>query len=211
MTHLVAEPWDYLSASEAIDIEHPVVLSAAARLQAGDDVAYAGRAFEFVRDEIRHSLDAGDHRVTWRASDVIEQRTGLCYAKAHAYVALLRAGGVPAGFCYQRLKAGNDDGGGDGGGDDHGGGGHVLHGLAAVQLADRWIRLDPRGNRPGVRVDFSATEDRLAFPVRPESGEADYPAVYVHPHPIVLAALRAHDDCQAMCAGGGLPTGLPEQ
>lgn len=200
MTRPVAEPWDYLSESEAIDIEHPVVLSAAARLQAGDDVAYARKAFAFVRDEIKHSLDAHDRRVTWRASDVIEQRTGLCYAKAHAYVALLRAGGVPAGFCYQRLAV--DDG-------DHGGGGHVLHGLAAVLLEDRWVRLDPRGNRPGIQVEFSATDDRLAFRLRPELGEIDYPAVYVHPHPTVLAALRAHDHCQEMCAGGGLPTGLP--
>jgi transglutaminase-like putative cysteine protease len=197
---LQAEPWDYLSVSEAIDIEHPVVLSTAARFQAGDDEGYTREAFEFVRDRIAHSMDAGDDRVTWRASDVIEQRTGLCFAKSHAFVALLRAGGVPAGFCYQRLS---DDGPG-------GGGGHVLHGLAAVQLGDRWVRLDPRGNRPGLQVGFSATEDRLAFPVRPELGEIDYPVIFARPHPIVLAALRAEKDCRVLCAGG-LPAELPDQ
>lgn len=196
---LAAEPWDYLSASEAIDIEHPVVLSTAARFQAGDDEGYTREAFEFVRDRIAHSMDAGDDRVTWRASDVIEQGTGLCFAKSHAFVALLRAGGVPAGFCYQRLT---DDG--------PGGGRHALHGLAAVQLGDRWIRLDPRGNRPGLQVGFSATEDRLAYVVRPELGEIDYPVIFARPHPIVLAALRAAEDCPTLCAEG-LPAALPDQ
>ena len=56
----------------------------------------------------RTPQDAGDLRVTWRASDVLEQRTGICYAKAHALAALLRAEDIPTALCYQRLA--HDDG-----------------------------------------------------------------------------------------------------
>ena len=103
---------------------------------------------------------------------------------------------MEAGLCYQRLS---DDAGG-----------FVLHGLAAVLLEDHWVRLDPRGNRPGVEVEFSATEDRLAYRARPELGEVDYLTVYPSPHPTVLRALRSHDDCIAMCEQGGLPSSLEE-
>lgn len=190
---LVGELWDYLGADEAVDIEHELVIATAATLRTGDDIAYARAAFEFVRDSVSHSLDARDSRVTWRASDVLRERTGLCYAKAHAYVALLRAAGIEAGLCYQRLTDGST---------------HFLHGLAAALLEDRWIRLDPRGNKPGIDVQFSAIEDRLAYVVRPELGEVDYPTVYASPPPVVLDTLRAHSDCLTLCEQGHLPTAL---
>ncbi|MFF5259404.1 transglutaminase family protein [Actinomadura viridis] len=187
------EPWDYLGEHEAVDLEHELVQSTASELRTGDDIAYARAAFELVRDRVTHSLDAGDRRVTWRASDVLRERTGLCYAKAHAFVALLRAGGVQAGFCYQRLRAGDPDGG------------FVLHGFAAALIDDRWVRLDPRGNKPGIDVAFSADEDRLAYTARPELGETDYPTVYAAPHPAVLDVLKAHDDCLVMWETHSLP------
>ncbi|GAA4142411.1 transglutaminase family protein [Actinomadura keratinilytica] len=187
------EPWDYLAADEVIDHEHPVVQQVASELRTGDDVAYAHGAFEYVRDRVTHSMDAGDRRVTWRASDVLSEGTGLCYAKAHAFVALLRAGGVQAGLCYQRLRDGD---------------GFVVHGLAAALIDDRWVRLDPRGNKPGIDVRFSADEDALAFRPDPALGEEDYRTVYAAPHPAVLDVLRSHDDCVAMCENGRLPSAL---
>ncbi|WP_395108729.1 transglutaminase family protein [Actinomadura sp. SCN-SB] len=189
------EPWDYLGADEAVDLEHDVVQSTASELRVGDDVAYAKAAFGLVRDRISHSMDAGDHRVTWRASDVLSEGTGLCYAKAHAFVALLRAGGIQAGFCYQRLRVGEDP-------SDP----FFLHGFAAALIDDRWVRLDPRGNKPGIQVEFSADEDRLAYTPDPELGEKDYPTVYAAPHPAVLDVLKAHDDCVRMCETGALPS-----
>ncbi|GAA3949683.1 transglutaminase domain-containing protein [Actinomadura viridis] len=188
------EPWDYLGEHEAVDLEHELVQATASELRTGDDIAYARAAFELVRDRVTHSLDAGDRRVTWRASDVLRERTGLCYAKAHAFVALLRAGGVQAGFCYQRLRSEGPDGG------------FVLHGFAAALIDDRWVRLDPRGNKPGVDVAFSADEDRVVYTVRPELGETDYPTVYAAPHPAVLDVLKAHDDCLAMWETHSLPS-----
>ncbi|MFD0686509.1 transglutaminase-like domain-containing protein [Actinomadura fibrosa] len=166
MMDFAGEPWDYLAASEAIDIEHPLVVATASELRTGDDIAYARSAFEYVRDQVTHSMDADDPRVPWRASDVLEERTGLCYAKSHAYVALLRAGGVQAGLCYQIVDG-------------------VVHGLTAALIDDRWVHLDPRGNKPGLDVQFSASEDRLAYPSVPV-----LPTVHAVPHPTVLKALR---------------------
>jgi transglutaminase-like putative cysteine protease len=175
-----AAPWDYLAASEAIDIEHPLVQQIAADLRIGDDIAYARAAFEYVRDQVPHSMDAGDDRVTWRASDVLEQRTGLCYAKSHAYVALLRAGGIQAGLCYQLVDG-------------------FVHGLSAALVDDRWVHLDPRGNNDEVDVEFSASEDRLAYPSAPV-----LPTVHATPHPTVLKALKSMSTLNV----GALPSTL---
>jgi transglutaminase-like putative cysteine protease len=70
-----------------------------------DVTIIARRCFEWVRDEIQHSGDFELNPVTCTASDVLEQRSGFCYAKSHPLAALLRANGIPAGFCYQRLRA----------------------------------------------------------------------------------------------------------
>lgn len=166
----------YLAADDAIDHHHPLVRETAARLakNADDSYAYARLAFEFVRDTIPHSQDSGDPRVTWRASDVLEQGTGICYAKAHALAALLRAEDIPTALCYQRFEA--------------------VHGLVAVRFNGAWHRQDPRGNKPGVDARFSLNGERLAFVPDPASGELDHPVLYAAPHPAVLAALRAARD-----------------
>ncbi|MFJ3670664.1 transglutaminase domain-containing protein [Streptomyces sp. NPDC090106] len=166
----------YLAADEVIDHDHPLVRQIAAGLarQAEDSYDYARRAFEFVRDTIPHSQDAGDPRVTWRASDVLERRTGICYAKAHALAALLRAEDIPTALCYQQFD--------------------VVHGLVAVRFNGAWHRQDPRGNKPGVDARFSLDGERLAFVPDQESGELDWPVLYAAPHPAVLAALKAAPD-----------------
>ncbi|MCG8967700.1 MULTISPECIES: transglutaminase-like domain-containing protein [Streptomyces] len=166
----------YLAADEVIDHDHPYVREVAGRLakEAEDSYAYARLAFEFVRDTIPHSEDAGDPRVTWRASDVLEQRTGICYAKAHALTALLRAEDIPTALCYQRFD--------------------VVHGLVAVRFDGAWHRQDPRGNKPGVNAQFSLGREQLAFVPDREAGEADCPELYAVPHPTVLAVLRAATD-----------------
>ncbi|MFE2475884.1 transglutaminase domain-containing protein [Streptomyces sp. NPDC059389] len=179
----------YLAADEVMDHGHPLVGETADALWtfAGDAYSYAKVAFEFVRDAIPHSADSGDPRVSWRASDVLRTRNGICYAKSHALVALLRARGIPAGLCYQRLT--DDDGSNP-----------VVHGLIALRLpgAADWARQDPRGNKPGVDARFSLDAERLAFPVRPELGEVDHPELYATPHPAVLGALRESADGPAL-------------
>ncbi|GGS53477.1 transglutaminase domain-containing protein [Streptomyces violaceus] len=166
----------YLAADEVIDHHHPLVRGTAAKLAEGvaNSYEYARAAFAFVRDTIPHSQDSGDPRVTWRASDVLEQRTGICYAKAHALAALLRAEDIPTALCYQELE--------------------VVHGLVAVRFDGAWHRQDPRGNKPGVDARFSLDGERLAFTPDPASGERDCPVLYAAPHPVVLDTLASARD-----------------
>ncbi|MEU9037657.1 transglutaminase family protein [Streptomyces sp. NPDC048352] len=187
----------YLASDEAVDHWHPLVQETADALWSatGDAYSYAKAAFEFVRDTIPHSADSGDTRVSWRASGVLGTRNGICHAKSHALAALLRAQGIPAALCYQLL--GDDDGTG-----------LLVHGLVAVRLpgSETWARIDPRGNKPGVDAQFSLDRERLAFPVRPELGEIDYPELYAAPHPAVLKALRDSADRPELWRN--LPTAL---
>ncbi|MFF4927531.1 transglutaminase family protein [Streptomyces griseofuscus] len=185
----------YLAADEVIDHHHPMVRETAARLaaEAADSYVYARLAYEFVRDTVPHSADTGDPRVTWRASDVLARRTGICHAKAHALTALLRAEDIPTALCYQRLR-------------DDEGEGHVLHGLIAVRFHGAWHRQDPRGNKPGVDARFSLTGERLAWTPDPAAGELDQPLLYAAAHPAVLDALRTAPDREAL--GRALPSAL---
>jgi transglutaminase-like putative cysteine protease len=185
---------EYLGEDGTVDRSHPAVVDTFQRLADGHDAqdAFARAAFEYVRDEVAHSCDVRDRRVTISASDVAREGVGLCYAKSHLLVALLRSARIPAGFCYQRLADGD---------------GHVIHGLTAVRLGGTWHRLDPRGNKPGIHAQFSLGEERLAWRVRPEIGEIDYPTVLPAPHPTVLRALRGSLDVLELAAGG-LPTDL---
>ncbi|NEB78954.1 transglutaminase family protein [Streptomyces sp. SID14478] len=173
----------YLAADDVVDHHHPLVRETAGRLAEGvaDSYAYARAAYEFVRDTIPHSADSGDMRVTWRASDVLEQGTGICHAKAHALTALLRAEDIPTALCYQRLT-------------HDAGTGWCVHGLIAVRFGGAWHRQDARGNRPGVDAQFSLDGERLAFAPDPESNELDYPVLFDVPHPVVLDALRSAPD-----------------
>ena len=189
----------YLEASPLIDRTHPTIANWAAAHDGGrSDVDIAREAFEFVRDEIAHSWDIGSHRVTARASEVLEHKEGICYAKSHLLAALLRRQGIASGVCYQRLTLG-----------DTPDTGYCIHALNTVYLPSlgRWIRLDARGNKPGVNAQFSLESEQLAYAVRPELGECDYSVNYAVPHPVIAATLAAHTDCRAMYAHH-LPTDL---
>jgi transglutaminase-like putative cysteine protease len=169
----------YLQPSEFIDFDHPAVAGKAAELAAGCamDEDLARRCFEFVRDEIKHSWDFKLNPVTCKASDVLIHGTGYCYAKSHLLAALLRAVGVPAGLCYQRLSL-------DGVGPPF-----CLHGLNAVFLKRHgWYRIDARGNKPGVEAAFLPPIERLAFPVV-HAEEADLPEIWTEPSNVVIKAL----------------------
>lgn len=169
----------YLAASKYIDWGHPKIFALAKTLADGctSDEAVARACFEFVRDEIKHSWDYQQNPVTCAASEVLEHGTGYCYAKSHLLAALLRANGVPAGLCYQRLTI------------DNGRPPFCLHGLNAVYLAGHgWYRIDPRGDKPGVSTGFRPPQEQLAFRVS-VPGEADLPEIWSEPLAPVLAVL----------------------
>jgi transglutaminase-like putative cysteine protease len=174
----------YLAPCQYIDFDHLLVAERAAALAsgAGSKIEIARRCFEFVRDEIRHSWDFRQNPVTCRASEVLLQGTGYCYAKSHLLAALLRANGIPAGLCYQRLPVGDS------------GAPYCLHGLNAVFLeAFGWYRLDARGNKPGINAQFCPPREVLAFST--DNGEArDLPEIWAEPLSVVTAVLERYSD-----------------
>lgn len=76
---------EYLESSKYIDWKHPEIPAAAQTVvkRAKNQEQMAKACFEFVRDEIKHSWDYQLNPVTCKASEVLEQRTGYCFAKSH--------------------------------------------------------------------------------------------------------------------------------
>lgn len=177
----------YLSVSKYINWDQAAIQTKAAwfRQQYTDEIFLVKAVYEFVRDEIKHSWDVQDRRVTKSATEVLEQGVGICWAKANLLAALLRACGIPAGICYQRLTLG-----------DTPETGFCIHALNAVYLKslDRWVRMDARGNKPGVDAQFDLDREQLAFPVRPQIGEVDYGIVYANPAPNLMRVLEESTD-----------------
>lgn len=182
---------EYLSVSKYIDWSDKSILSKASefKLNFTDEISLIKAVYEFVRDEIKHSWDVQDKRVTKSAAEVLKQGVGICWAKANLLAALLRACGIPAGICYQRLTLG-----------DVPETGFCIHALNAVHIKsmDRWIRLDARGNKEGVDAQFDLEQERLAFPVRKELGEVDYGIVYANPSDKLMQVLEENTDALYM-------------
>jgi transglutaminase-like putative cysteine protease len=192
----VADP--FLRSTRIVDWTTPEVLALARELRAGsaDSTEVARRCFEWVRDRIAHTVDRGDEVVTCRASDVLREGTGSCYAKSHLLAALLRANGLRAGLVYQRLGL-----------DDHGQA-FCLHGLVAVDLDDHgWYRVDPRGNKPGIDAQFTPPVERLAYGAT-QTGEVLFQKIYADPVPAVERALERHRSATVLAAC--LPDALTE-
>jgi transglutaminase-like putative cysteine protease len=167
----------FLAACAAVDRDHPAVRLLAGEVRRPTDIDTTRVAYETVRDRYPHSMDIAATAVSVSASDVLRHGHGICFAKAHLLAAVLRACGIAAGLCYQKLAGGDRT---------------YLHGLNAVWLRDegRWIRLDARGNKPGIDSRFSVDIEYLAFPIRPDRGERDFAAICARPLPSALAALR---------------------
>ena len=174
---------DFLRCTEIIDFDDEAVAAKGKELGGGcdGDVEIAKRCFEFVRDEIRHTNDYKDDVTTCKASEVLANGTGWCYAKSHLLAALLRANGIPTALCYQRLSVFDD------------GAPYCLHGLNAVYLKDYgWYRVDARGNKEGVNAQFRPPHEQLAFGLNFE-GEKDIDGLFADPMPVVTEALRKYD------------------
>ncbi|MCD4807980.1 MAG: transglutaminase family protein [Methanococcoides sp.] len=175
---------EYLHSTEIIDWEHPKIqkLAKELALEAEGPVEITKRCFEWVRDEIYHSHDYCLNPITLKASEVLEAGTGYCYAKSHLLAALLRANGIPAGLCYQRLSR------------DENGEPFCLHGLNAVYLPDiGWYRIDARGNKKSVNAQYAPPEEMLAYEIKVE-GEADLPEIWADPLPVIVDLLTVYDN-----------------
>ena len=173
----------YLRPTAIMDYDHAEVRSVARALADGvpDPTTFAKRCFEWVRDEIRHSGDFQVDQPTCAASEVLQHGAGWCFAKSHLLAALLRANGIAAGLCYQRLLL------------DGAAGRFALHGLNAVLLPELgWYRIDPRGNRNGVDAQFDPPNEKLAWPVTAE-GEGHLQEIWADPLPSVVDVLTGYD------------------
>lgn len=176
----------YLEETEIIDWRHPAIQKLAHELSGGNKTVMdiARDSFEWVRDNIMHSWDHQTGPVTCKASDVLQNKTGYCYAKSHLLAALLRANGIPAAFCYQRLVVDGKEQR------------CCLHGLNAVYLEDfGWYRIDARGNKEGVDAGFMPPVEKLAY-VPLGSNEADLPGIFAEPLPLVVDVLTRSETIQ---------------
>ena len=135
--------------------------------------------YEYVRDKIANATPESSTKLTWRASDVLNEHEGTCYAKANLVAALLRRNGIPTGFAYQYRRKTVD-------------GPLVLHALNAVYLESLggWLRLDTTfvpGSTAHSPLEIDPTEfanvdpDALVRPIRPELGEDNLPIIYAEP------------------------------
>lgn len=191
---LVAESTDlkdYLKELEVVNYSHPVIKEMVDELfhDEQSEIEKAKTAFEFVRDKISHSWDIQSANVTCKASEVIKYKEGICYAKSNLLAALLRSQGIPTGFCYQRLMLFDTP--------DKGYSLHTLNGVFLRSL-NRWIRLDARGNKPGVQAEFSINEEILAFSIQENFDEKDYPIIYCEPNPKTIATLKENTNALEM-------------
>ncbi len=176
---------DYLEESDIIDFSNPLIERKCNHLfdrpSSSSELKKVKIAFEFVRDEIPHSWDIQGSVVTCSASEVLKHQQGICYAKSHLLAAILRRVGIPTGFCYQKLMLFDTP--------DKGYAIHALNGIYLHSL-EKWIRLDARGNKPGVKAEFSLTEEKLAFPIQEQYGERDYQTIFTKPNQKTITTLK---------------------
>ena len=164
----------YLEDTIVVDWQTPSVLECAREFGRGaeHEQKRVEAAFLFVRDEIRQSLDGGPDELPCSASQVLKAQTGLSYAKSHLLAALLRAGGVPSGFGYERIV------------DSETSAGYALHGFVVCWFSslERWVALDPRGNTATLHTDFRVEgPPSLAHEPDPENGEVVSSVFFARP------------------------------
>jgi transglutaminase-like putative cysteine protease len=181
---------EYIKRNEIIDYDHKLIVDKCRELEKGteNEIDLTKKIYEFVRDNIHHSWDIGEERVTCKASEVLEFGHGICCAKSHLLAAMLRFYGIPTGFCYHKLcSAGDTDK-------------KFLHCLNAVYLKDsnKWIRLDARGNKPGLDAQFSIDNEKIARPVNKEFGEKDKPIIFKEPNQVIVEILKKSNNSKEL-------------
>ncbi|MDA3852010.1 MAG: transglutaminase-like domain-containing protein [Spirochaetaceae bacterium] len=177
---------EYVEESEIVDFSntHIKSLSEKMQLDSSDSIDIIRRTFEYVRDRISHSADINSLVVTSKASEVLQEREGTCYAKSHLMAALLRANNIPCGFCYQRVIN-----------HDQKAPQLILHGLNAVYVdaVEKWIRIDASGLKSAMYSEFTLDREKLSFNVREKLGEEDIFIVFSKPDSNVIEKLTQHN------------------
>ena len=158
---------EYLNETQSIDYVNPIIQEKVRELknQSTDKNDYIKRSYMFVRDEIPHSWDIGANVVSRTASDVLKNKTGICWTKSCLLAAILRANNIPSGISYQLLSL-----------SETGNQGHMIHALNTVYIENscKLIRHDARGNINNENNEFCLDNNQLAFEARSELNEIDY-------------------------------------
>lgn len=171
----------FLKEDEFVDYSSEIIQEKAQQLfeNISSDMEKARIAYEFVRDQIPHSFDVKATIITAKASEVLKHRTGICYAKANLLAALLRSQKIPSGFCFQHLTLADDDSLG-----------YCVHCYNAIYVDNLWIKVDARGNKPGVNAQFSLGQPQLAYPPQKEYDEYYWKGIYANPHSDTMRMLQ---------------------
>ncbi|OGO40533.1 MAG: hypothetical protein A2Z04_05400 [Chloroflexi bacterium RBG_16_57_9] len=134
---------DCLGPTDVMDIEHPAIRATVGELTAGvqTPVARTRALFNFVRDRIVYNFGPIlESRADWLASTTLARGDGFCQQKATLLATLLRAAGLSSQLVFQDIKDYKlldtrfapmvPDG--------------IIryHGLTAVYLNGRWLRID---------------------------------------------------------------------
>jgi len=178
----------YLQEDKIIDFSNPQIQTLAKELanNCKSDEEIAKNCFVYVRDKISHSGDCKAEITTCKASEVLQSKTGWCYAKAHLLAALLRANNIPTGFCYQRLHC-----------NEYKDGSYCLHGLNAIYLKEYgWYKVDPRGNKKGIDATFNPPIEKLAFEL--EDGEYEIEGIFDTPLEVIVNTLNTYNGYEEM-------------
>ena len=160
---------DYLENSDVLDYDNQLVSQTAEQLTYGlkDDLSKAREIYKFTRDHIFHSLDINATSVTKTASEVLDKGHGICFAKAHLLAALMRASGIPAGFCYQILYVEDFER-------------LIAHGFNAVYIQElnKWVRIDACRQVDVNDWGFDPFKDSTVNSIREDIGESDDFTIY---------------------------------
>lgn len=174
---------EYLKSSDVIDFDKEEIIKLADELyeQSHNELDFIKRAYEFVRDNISHSADINEDVITCTASEVLKAGHGICFAKSHLLVALLRCKSVPSGLCYQKIIVNDEEQPV-----------YAYHGLNGIYLKEynKWIRVDARGNKNGVNAQFLIDDEQLAYSIDSQRGEEDDFTVYPEPDAYIVENLK---------------------
>ncbi len=138
-----------------------------------DEIELTNLAYNFVRDEINHSMDDKKYLAETpyiKASEVLQNKVGFCFGKSVLLCAILRGLKIPCGFSDQLLMFDEDISNRK-----------IIHTVNAIYLKSlqKWVRLDARGNKPqDVNAEFNLKEEKLAYEARNEFGEINNLGIY---------------------------------
>ena len=180
---------DYLENSDVLDYDHPLVAQTAEHLTYGlkDNLSKARAIYKFTRDHIFDSFQINATSVTITASEVLDKGHGICFAKAHLLVALMRASGIPAGFCYQTRYDDDLER-------------LIIHGFSGVHIQelDKWVRIDACMQVDANDWGFDPFKESTIRSVKEEIGEYDDFIVYHTPSKKLLKALSLADTLEEL-------------